>query len=355
MAEPFPLLSVVIPTLGRPTLLPTLRSLLALPQAARLEIFVVGGWTAPDVDTAMRELLRTHPQVRHLPLTFARGDSSEKKNAGWRAARGEVVAFVDDDVRVRSDWAERLLEPFADPSVGLVSGPSLVPEDIGLMPWLAGQALASGASGYVAERYRARKPAPRRVTWSAIIGCNMAFRRSVLEAIGGFDPRFWPGEEMIASFQATVREGHSLVFHPGAALYHYPRQSFPRFCRQIFGYGATRVRLMRAGVALEITPLAPALWLLGNVALLSVAWHWPLALRLFAGLNAAYLLLLAWFTAQKVVECRRLKAGLVFLLMPVMHLCYGAAEWYECLRPNRDWSEAAAARGDAGDGRAPPA
>ncbi|MDO9541614.1 MAG: glycosyltransferase, partial [Kiritimatiellia bacterium] len=257
-----PILSVVIPTIGRPMVLRAVESLLAANpwpgrQSSELEIIVAGAVTAPAVAGRLKELMQNNPQIIHLPVSFEKGDSSEKKNAGWRAARSEIIAFIDDDVIVGKSWPEAVLEPFAESSVGLVSGPGLVPADIPLTARLAGWTLASRAAGYVQERYLADNSAPKPVKWSRLIGCNMAYRRKVLEEINGFDPKFWPGEEMLAAYLATVRKGYTLVFQPKAILHHYPRTSYAQFLKQMYGYGATRIRLIRAGTEIEPATLAP--------------------------------------------------------------------------------------------------
>ena len=140
-----PALSVVIPTMGRPILIQTLESLARSEGFDSMEI-VVAGWVAEGpVLAALNKLVEQHPSIIHLPVSFASGDSSEKKNAGFKASHADIVAFLDDDVVVAKDWPLRMRETFDDPSVGLVSGPSLVPDDISPMAHLAGVALASKA------------------------------------------------------------------------------------------------------------------------------------------------------------------------------------------------------------------
>lgn len=330
-------LSVVIPTLGRPILVDTLKSLLAAQGVDRIEIIVAGKIADAAVAAQVRSLCEQHPRIRHLEVAFASGDSSRKKNAGAEVSLAPLVAFIDDDVIVAKDWPLRIVEPFSDPAVGLVSGPSLVPDDLPLMARLAGVTLASKAAGYVAQRYVQGQPSAREVRWSFLIGCNMAFRKSVLDSLGGFDPAFWPGEEMIASFRAT-RDGHKLVFHPQAYLYHYPRASLRGYLKQIYGYGATRIRLLRAGVEFEPTTLIPALWVLSLVVLGAGApWCCYCVWLLVAGL-AVYLLAALAITADKVRETRKWRDVLMFPLVPLTHLSYGIAEWVEIFRPGRDLS-----------------
>jgi cellulose synthase/poly-beta-1,6-N-acetylglucosamine synthase-like glycosyltransferase len=335
-----PRLSVVIPTLGRPILIQTLDSLLRCQGFSSIEVIVAGMIREPTVAARVQTVVAQHPNVRHLPVSFPVGDSSEKKNAGFRAARADLVAFLDDDVVVAPDWPDRILAPFADPATAVVSGPSLVPPDVGLVARLAGLALASPAAGYVAWRYRADHPEAIPIKWSKIIGCNMAYRREALDGVGGFDPGFWPGEEMIASFR-TEQGGHRLMFHPAAWVYHYPRQSLARFWKQIYGYGATRIRLFRGGVEIECSTMVPALWVasllvLGAGGLLWRPLWWLLALdvALYAAMSLAV-------TLMMVASTKQARDLLLFFVIPVMHLSYGIGSWVEFARPNKDLSEPA--------------
>jgi cellulose synthase/poly-beta-1,6-N-acetylglucosamine synthase-like glycosyltransferase len=336
-----PRMSVVIPTLGRPILIKTLESLSRSEGFESMEIVVAGRVLEKSVLDALNKMTERFPSIIHLPVSFTSGDSSEKKNAGFRASHADIVAFLDDDVVVAKDWPLRMLETFNDPTVGLVSGPSLVPEDISPLAHLAGVALASKAAGYVSGRYLQGHPEPRRITWSRIIGCNMAYRRRVLEEIGAFDPTFWPGEEMIASFRA-MKNGHVLMFNPQAYVYHYPRESLSRFWKQIHGYGATRIRLLRGGCDFEPTTLVPGVWVLsllvlGVGALFSKIFLWLLMLDL-----VLYFFADLWITLSKFRETRRRIDLLLIFLVPVLHLSYGIAEWAELFRPNKDLSEKSA-------------
>ena len=332
-----PILSVVIPTLGRPILVRTLNSLIQTKGFPQLEVLIAGRIASGQVLDEVHRLLAEHPQLRHLPVSFAVGDSSEKKNAGWRASRADLVAFLDDDVVVAADWAQHMLASFDRPEIALVSGPGLVPRDVSWMTRLAGSALASKAAGYVSERYLQGQVRPRAIRWSRIIGCNMVYRKKILEAIGGFDPKFWPGEEMVAAFR-TEKAGYQLMFNPEAYVFHYPRQTFGHFIRQIYGYGATRVRLIRSGVDPEPVTLVPALWVL-SLAVLGVGGGFSAGIRLMLGVDIAlYLLADLWITVSKFRETRQPLDLLLFLLVPAMHISYGLAEWIEFFRPGRDLS-----------------
>ncbi len=330
-------LGVVIPTLGRPILAQTLESLAASEGAASLSVIIAGMIPDEALAARVRELGRHFQRFELLPLAFETGDSSRKKTAGLEALQTDIVAFLDDDVVVSPDWPARMLEAFDDAQVGMASAPSLVPDDLALMPRLAGLALTSRAAGYVSDRYRMGAAGLREIRWSRIIGCNMAFRRSVLVKLGGFDPRFWPGEEMVAAF-GVARAGHKIVFQPSAWVRHYPRATLRGFLRQIYGYGATRIRLIRAGLECEPTTLAPAVMIAGALILGAAACCSSVAASVLAAVAALYLLAVLVLSAEMLWITRRPSDALLFAVIPLMHAVYGLGQWYEFLRPGRDLS-----------------
>ena len=336
--ETQPRISVVIPTLGRPILVQTLNSLSRCIGFDRLDIYVCGEIHEPNVPREVRALVAKFPNIKHLSVSFPAGDSSEKKNAGAREAKTDLVVFLDDDVVVAPDWPEKITAVFSDPSVGICSGPSLVPPDVGLFARLAGTALSSPAAGYVAFRYTAGKTQPLAIKWSKIIGCNSAYRKKVWEEIKGFPADFWPGEEMIAAFRAQ-QAGHKLMFHPDAWVYHYPRQSPQKFWKQMHGYGATRIRLVRAGVENEISTLAPMAWIASLAALVPLAFFFPLARSLLGLDMALYLVVDLYVTLTMLAQTKRAETALLLFVVPVMHLAYGIGSWIELFRPDKDLSE----------------
>ncbi|MGY1805953.1 HAD-IIIA family hydrolase [Blastococcus sp. SYSU D00669] len=160
--------TVVVPTIGRPSLDVLLDALATAPGPRPAELLVVD-------DRPSGEPLRVErpglPPVR--VVRTGGGGPARARNLGWRTARTGWVAFLDDDVVPDPDWYERLAADIAD-----------LPADV------------AGSQG----RVRVPLPEDRRPTdWergtaglaaSSWITADLAYRRAALAAVGGFDERF---------------------------------------------------------------------------------------------------------------------------------------------------------------------
>jgi hypothetical protein len=169
--------SVVVPTVGRPSLAALVRSLGDLAAASvPVELLTVDG--------------------------RGRGPAAAR-NAGWRAARHEWVAFLDDDVLAEPDWSAHLVEDLTvEESVGGVQGRLTVPLPPGRRPtdW---ERVTSGLAD------------------GAWITADMAYRRAALVQVGGFDERFPRAfrEDAELAFRVRsagwcLRRGSRTIVHP---------------------------------------------------------------------------------------------------------------------------------------------
>ena len=103
------------------------------------------------------------------------------RNVGWRAARGEIVAFTDDDCYPQQDYLTHIRGCFSDPRYGFVGGRVLLydPLDYPITIQLSDRRMEFPPRSYIAP--------------GQVHGANFAFRRQVLQAIGGFDERLGAG------------------------------------------------------------------------------------------------------------------------------------------------------------------
>lgn len=159
---------------------------------------------------------------------------SAARNTGLAAATGELVAYLDDDAYPDPHWLTYLAATFLKaPFVG-VGGPNIPPPDDG--PVANCVANAPGGPTHVLISDREAEHIP---------GCNMAFRKAALEAVGGFDPQFRvAGDDVDICWRLRDR-GWTLGFSPAAVVWHHRRDSVRAFWRQQCGYGRAEALLER--------------------------------------------------------------------------------------------------------------
>jgi GT2 family glycosyltransferase len=173
---------------------------------------------------ATAAIARTHPRARLIQIP--NGGLSVARNVGMHAAGGEILVYVDADVRVEPSWLSYLVRPFADPAIVAAGGPNVVPADDS---WFAQcVARAPGAPSHVMLDDRIAEHVP---------GCNLAVRREALLAIGGFDPIYLrAGDDVDVCWRLQDRGG-LIGFAPAALVWHHHRGSLNAYARQQVGYG----------------------------------------------------------------------------------------------------------------------
>lgn len=153
------------------------RSLLAATRRPEQILVVV------DQNPSLREeLSRSLPSTVTVLATTVPGNS-EGRNVGIRAAREDIVAFVDDDAVVEPNWLAALMAPFEASDAILGVGGAVIPEWLSERRWLPDELLWVVGCTYQGHRH---EPGPIRNP----IGCNMAFRTEALTAAGSFATEF---------------------------------------------------------------------------------------------------------------------------------------------------------------------
>jgi mycofactocin glycosyltransferase len=183
----------------------------------------LGGSAAADGRVVVDD--GSHPALVGAALRLpVNGGPAAARNAGRALVETSLVAFVDADVTLQTDWLDALLPHFHDDRVGLVAprviGESGSPLDLGVEP--------------------ARIRAGTRVSY--VPGAALVVRVAAFDGIGGFDEQMRFGEDVDLVWRLD-EAGWICRFEPASTVSHEPRQSVRARMIQHEGYGTSAAPL----------------------------------------------------------------------------------------------------------------
>ncbi len=285
-----------------------------------LEILVL-----PDEQiTFAPQLCRPHP-VRVVPTGAV--NPARKRDEAIHEARGEILAFIDDDAFPAARWVSAALGLFQDPAVAAVAGPAVTPPGDSFMEKAGG---AVYSSLLVSGPYRYRyEPQPRRRV-DDFPSCNFFIRARVFADLGGFCTDFWPGEDTKLCLDLKQR-GMTMIYDPSVLVYHHRRRLFLPHLAQISRYALHRGFFAKRfpETSCRLAYFLPSGLLFFWAAGPFVAWLPPAAALSWKTLAFCYLgaVLLASLAESLRTGCRPVaKAALplpVFAGIIMTHLTYG--------------------------------
>jgi glucosyl-dolichyl phosphate glucuronosyltransferase len=210
-----PIVSVIVCSHNRADDLErTLTSMVPLhpPAGFSAELIIVDNASTDATSEVVRRFAGRFPEVR--PLREPRKGKSIALNSAIAKARGQFLAFTDDDVRPDANWLEELIRPLASGESDAVGG-RIELDDSLRRAWLEDWHLS----------WLAVCPEPTQTPFE-LIGANMAFHRRVLQRVPAFDPDLGPGaaglgEDSLFSLQLH-RAGYRLAFAGAAKVVHCP-------------------------------------------------------------------------------------------------------------------------------------
>ncbi len=216
------------------------------------------------------------PDFKHEPPTIT--DSSkttiiptgkirpaQKRNIGIDAAKGEIVAFLDDDAFPTADWLQKAVVHFSDENIAALGGPATTPPSDSFMAKMSGRVYANKlVSGnyvyrYIPERVREIEDYP---------SCNLFVRTSALRQLNGFNTQFWPGEDTFLCMDIVDKLKKTIIYDPWVHAYHHRRQLFLPHLRQIGRYALHRGYFARKfpSTSRKLSYFIPSIFVIGLVA-----------------------------------------------------------------------------------------
>jgi glycosyltransferase involved in cell wall biosynthesis len=229
-----PLLSVVVPTKGRPAYLHGCLCALAASDYPRdrFEVVVVSDGGGPEVD----EIASSFGDRLFVRVTAPdKPGPSAARNAGAAVARGRHVAFTDDDCEPAPRWLGEV-EGALERNPGAAVGGETRNGATRNRPAVATQIVVDAVHAH----FNRDPDAPRFFASS-----NLAFPLATFRGTGGFDERFRYAEDR-EMCERWLESGHRFVHAPAALVFHMRRLTLREFMGQHYGYGRGAAALHRA-------------------------------------------------------------------------------------------------------------
>jgi glycosyltransferase involved in cell wall biosynthesis len=270
-----------------------------------------------------------------LEILVARGKQpSVQRNAALRAARGELIYFLDDDSVPAPGNLKRASRIFTDPQVKMLGGPNLCPPDAPALEKIFALVLGSWvAFGPSRARYM---PAGslRATSEKELILCNLVARRDSLIELGGFNEKLYPNEEN--ALMDDLQKRGKLMYDPEFIVHRRPRSNLRSFMKMLMTYGRGRAEQFRVnptlGSTLNFAP--PALLIYLSAALIWIVLFAAGILRLDHRWLWMGLAPLGFYVVAVVGQTLALmpRGGIAhslgaFPLIVLTHILYGAGFW----------------------------
>lgn len=259
--------------------------------------------------------------ARVLP-SWPKTSPGDKRDLAVKKARGDIIAFTDDDAYPDKNWLKNAIPYFQNPKIAAVCGPGITPptDNLGekVSGWVWGSTLGAKAVG----THRCRPEAKRYL--DDFPAFNLIVRKSDFLAVSGFNTHFWPGEDTKLCYKLVYELGKKIIYDPKTLVYHHRRPVFIPHLIQIARYGIHRGYLARTLPKTSrrvgyFMPSVFVIWLLlGPIFLFFLKSLLPFyflpilaylllllvtSIRVFRGeknLKASFLLMLAIFTTHLV-------------------------------------------------------
>lgn len=256
---------------------------------------------------------------------------AKKRDLGAESAKGEILAFIDDDAYpVNKNWLRKAAVYFpANRNIAAVGGPNLTPPNSNTFQKASGHVLSSYLiSGPARFRY---KKTGKVIECDDLPSCNLLVRKSVFDKIGGFDSAWWPGEDTKLCRDIGAA-GKKIVYDPSIQVYHYRRKDFKGYPQQIFNYAMHRGHFMKKipENSLKLSYFIPSLFVIGLIAGFFLSFYSFYLKIIYLSVLAIYIILMA----IEALRAKELASILLFIPIGfITHIIYGVGIIVGLLKP----------------------
>ncbi|SEQ36595.1 glycosyltransferase [Butyrivibrio sp. TB] len=216
---------------------------------------------------------------------------AEKRDMALEYAKGEYIAFIDDDAYPAAQWLTKAYELLQGSDVGAVGGPAVTAPEDDIWQQASGKTYESKlcSAGYT-YRYI---PEPRRDV-DDLPSVNLIVKADLFKKIGGYDSNYYPGEDTKLCLD-IVNTGHRIIYDPEILVYHHRRRMFKAHLKQATNYAKHRGYFAKVlpQTSRKFAYFVPSLFVLGLILGPILAIFFPFIWYIYGGVLALYFVLLA--------------------------------------------------------------
>jgi GT2 family glycosyltransferase len=260
-----------------------------------------------------------------------------RRDLAAKQAKGEILAFLDDDAYPSKGWLKNATPYFKDRKIAAVCGPGVTPPEDSLRQrasgWVSASLLGGGTLSlrFLPKKKREVKDFP---------AMNFLVRKTDFNKVGGFDSSFWPGEDTKFCLDLTKKLKKKIIYDPKVLVFHHRRPLFKEHLEQNINYGLHRGYFAKILPETSRKPLyfAPTIFTVFVLSLpiwmIFVSAGRSFLLSLYFGVLGFYALLLLLTGLWVLFKARNLK--IAFWTMPgifLTHICYGLCFFRGLLAP----------------------
>jgi glycosyltransferase involved in cell wall biosynthesis len=279
------------------------------------------------------------PKTKIIP-TYPKTGPADKRDIGAKKAKGEILAFLDDDSYPDKNWLKNAIAIFKNPSsqspnfyiskslyvssIAAVCGPTLTPANDNLRQKASGYVWSTWLGSGGAGTYRCAISPRKEIDDYPTV--NFLVKRKDFFAVGGFDSHFWPGEDTKLCHDLVYKLGKKIIYDPKTLIYHHRREVFGPHLEQISRYAIHRGHFARIlpKTSFRLGYFLPTIFVLGLISGFFLSFIHPLFKFIYLSAIGVYLILLLATAIQVYLKEKNL--NLALLVIPsifITHVVYG--------------------------------
>lgn len=210
------------------------------------------------------------PRIKIIPT--GKVGPADKRDRAAKEAQGAILVFLDDDSYPEPDLLSVAEEHFKDPQVVAIGGPAVTPPHDSFWQKVSGAVFLSKVGGGNPERYIPIGEVREVKDWPSV---NLMVRKKTFLEVGGFNCKFWPGEDTKLCLE-LIKKG-KILYVPKMVVWHHRREGFFRHLKQVGNYGLNRGFFAKKYPETSCRPLyfIPSFFVVFAVTSLFYMWYLP--------------------------------------------------------------------------------